>query len=386
MTSVSFWWIAILYCDLQALGGRHLATIYDVARVSGVSPKTVSRVINRDAAVKASTKEAVEKAIAELGYVPSTAARAMRSNKSGLVGLITGAISLRQQHQEISGLPDLLIVQGIQKAIEASGKTLLIADTGGRQERVPQLIRTFEEHRVEGLIYVADYHRQITLPEISRDTRMILANCYDDKGTPCVLPDDRQGQRRIVEALLAKGHRRIAYLSLSARMDATVLRTLGFEDAMAAAGVAVDPALMIPSDIDTDDPDGEAQLLWDSIERVLSMPQPPTAICFGNDRMAMRAYGILRSRGLTLPDDISIVGYDNYRLITETLYPPLTSVDLPYHAIGIRATQLLLGAIDRNEMMPTEPVLVSGQVHHRQSVTQIATPITQLSSIGRTTT
>ena len=362
-----------------------MATIYDVARVSGVSPKTVSRVINRDGAVKASTKDAVEEAIAELGYVPSTAARAMRSNKSGLVGLITGAISFRSQPQEVTGLPDLFIVQGVQKAIEASGKTLLIADTGGRQERIPQLIRTFEEHRVEGLIYVADYHQQVKLPEVSRSTKMILANCYDDKGTPCVLPDDRQGQRRLVEALIAKGHRRIAYLSLSASLDATVLRTLGFHDAHAKAGIEIDPALMIPSDIDSDDPTGEEQLLWDAIDRILSLDNLPTAICFGNDRMAMRAYGILRSRGLTLPDDMSIAGYDNYRVITETLFPALTSVDLPYHAIGIRATQLLLGDIGGMAEMPRAPVLVSAQVHHRQSVTDIQTTITKFSSIGRTT-
>ena len=80
----------------------------------------------------------------------------MRSNKSGLVGLITGAISLSPSRADVSGLPDLFIVQGIQKAMEASGKTLLIADTGGQSDRVPQLIRTFEEHRVEGIIYVAD--------------------------------------------------------------------------------------------------------------------------------------------------------------------------------------------------------------------------------------
>ncbi len=158
-----------------------MATIYDVARVAGVSPKTVSRVLNGDAPVKKHTKEAVNKAIAELGYVPSTAARAMRSNKSGLVGLITGAISLSPNRSENAGLPDLYIVQGIQRAMEASGKTLLIADTGGQMDRVPQLIRTFEEHRVEGLLYVADHHREVSLPPVSPTTKMVLANCFDER-------------------------------------------------------------------------------------------------------------------------------------------------------------------------------------------------------------
>ncbi|MEL6463539.1 MAG: LacI family DNA-binding transcriptional regulator [Pseudomonadota bacterium] len=362
-----------------------MVTIYDVAKAANVSPKTVSRVINRDPAVKATTEKKVRTAIAKLGYVPSTAARAMRSNKSGLVGLITGAISLCPDRTEPSGLPDLFIVQGIQKAIEGTRKTLLIADTGGRHDRVPELIRTFEEHRVEGLIYVAEYHQRISLPKVAASTKMVLANCYDDNATPCVLPDDRQGQQRLVEGLIAKGHRRIAYLSFSASHDATILRTKGYYDALKAAGIEGDPALVIPSDIADDNATGEAQLLWDAIDRLLALPEPPTAICFGNDRMAMRAYGILRSRGLSLPSDISLAGYDNYRLIAETLYPPLTSVDLPYHAIGIRAMQILLGAIDGTAEMPTAPVLVSGQVHQRQSVTEQPATIIQFSPLGRTT-
>lgn len=362
-----------------------MSTIYDVARVSGKSPKTVSRVINGDNAVKKSTKEAVEKAIAELGYVPSTAARAMRSNKSGLVGLITGAISFSPSQTAVSGLPDLYIVQGIQKAMESSGKTLLIADTGGNMDRVPQLIRTFEEHRVEGIVYAADHHQKVTLPAVSDSIKMVLANCYDEAGTPAVLPNDFQGMFNLVNSLIAKGHRRIAYLTLNSNLDATKLRTKGYKDALEAASIGFDPLLLIPADIDTFDRSAEVQLLWDAIDRVLSLPEPPTVICFGHDRMAMRAYGILRSRGLSLPDDLSVVGYDNHRLITETLYPTLTSAELPYAAMGIRATEILLGMINGTTEEPAEPILVSGPVTPGNSVKELPTPITRLSSIRRTT-
>lgn len=362
-----------------------MATIYDVARVAGVSPKTVSRVLNGDAPVKQHTKEAVDKAITELCYVPSTAARAMRSNKSGLVGLITGAISLSPTRSENSGLPDLYIVQGIQQAMELSGKTLLIADTGGQMDRVPQLIRTFEEHRVEGLIYAADHHREVSLPSVSASTKMVLANCFDDKGTPSVLPNDYQGQLSLVNSLIAKGHRRIAYISLSIHQVATGLRVMGYQDALSAAGIEFDPALLLPAEVDIANDDAGLQLLWDAIDRVLSLPEPPTAICFGNDRMAMRAYGVLRSRGLSLPDDLSVAGYDGHRLITETLYPTLTSAELPYAAIGVRATELLLGMIDGTASVPTQPILVGGPVNPGNSVKELPQPITKLSSIGRTT-
>lgn len=362
-----------------------MATIYDVARASGVSPKTVSRVINGDEAVKKTTRDKVENTIRTLGYVPSTAARAMRSNKSGLVGLITGAISISPNRTESSGLPDLFIVQGIQKAMEASGKTLLIADTGGKMERVPQLVRTFEEHRVEGIIYVADHHRKVELPPVSAATKLVLANCYDDRGTPAVLPDDYRGQFNLVKALIAKGHSRIAYLTLSPRLEATIHRTKGYRDALSQAGIAADPALMIPADLDIPDHNAEEQLLWDALDRMLSLPQPPTALCFGNDRMAMRAYGILRSRGISLPDDMSVAGYDNHKMITQTLYPTLMSAELPYAAIGIRATELLLDMISGTSTAQHQPLLISGPVTPGNSVRDIPTSITKISSIGRTT-
>ena len=360
-----------------------MATIYDVARTAGVSPKTVSRVLNGDGPVGRKTRKLVEAAITELGYVPSSAARAMRSNRSGLIGLITGAISLTPTKVELSGLPDLFIVQGVQRAIEAAGMTLLISDTGGRSERVPQLMRTFAEHRVEGLIYVADYHRKVELPPMPGIRHLVLANGYDDRGTPCVLPDDRQGQYRLVSEAIARGHRRIAYLTLARSLDATRLRTQGYREALEAAGLAYDPALVIESDLPRPDSEAEAQLLWDAIDRVLALPEPPTLLCLGNDRMAMRAYGILRSRGLKLPDDISVAGYDNYRMLAETLFPPLTTVELPYAAMGVRAAQLLMARIQGETEITNEPQLVGGPVCWRESVATVRASHANVTELGR---
>lgn len=362
-----------------------LATIYDVAKAAGVSPKTVSRVINGDAPVGEKTRDKVETAIATLGYVPSLAARTMRSNRSGLVGLITGAISLAPDSAEFGGLPDLIIVQRVQRVLEDNGMSLLISDTGGKQERVPELMRTFTEHRVEGMLFVGDYHKQVALPPAPEGTKMVLANCYDDAGTPCVLPHDQLGQKMLVDALIAKGHQRIAYLSLSNDIDATRLRTAGYREALEGAGLSFDPTLVIPADTRMNDPQAEAQLLWDAIERVMTNPNPPTAICFGNDRIALRAYGILRSRGLQVPQDISVAGFDNHRLIAETLYPQLTTVELPYAAMGVRAAHMLLSLIKGDDIAQHRE-LVSGPVCWRDSVLPrpaTVTNITDISSIGR---
>ncbi len=363
-----------------------MATIYDVARAAGVSPKTVSRVLNGDAPVNRETRETIEAAIADLGYVPSNAARMMRSNRSGLVGLITGAISLSPEPTVPAGLPDLFIVQGIQTAFAASNKTLIIADTGGRSDQVPHLIQTFLRHRVEGLIYVAEYHQRVALPRMPKDVHLVLANCYDTAGTPAILPDDRRGQHDLVAWVIAAGHRRIAYIGLRPEIEAGRLRPLGYRDALAEARIDYDPALVETCDLAGRD--GEPQLLWDIIDRMLALPSPPTVLCCGNDKMALRVYGILRSRGVKVPDDMSVAGYDNYRVIAETLYPPLTTVDLPYSAMGVRAAQTLMALIrgvrpdDPQGLPHTEPVLVAGPVCWRQSVTERrSATVTQFKSV-----
>ena len=343
-----------------------MTTIYDVARASNVSPKTVSRVLNGDAPVKQETRDAVEAAIRRLGFVPSSAARTMRSNRSGLVGVVTGAISFAPQQVADAGMPEIFIVQGLQRRMESAGKTLLISDTGGHSDRVPELIRTFTEHRVEGLIYVAAYHQAVTLPEPPKGIRLVLVNCFDDRGTPAVVPDDRDGQRRLVGDVAARGHRRIAYLTLAPSLIATALRTEGYRQALADAGIPFDPAL-VASGEDSDEEDG-ADVMRREVRRMLALPEPPTVFCCGNDRMAIRLYGVLRSEGCRIPDEVSVAGYDNYRLIAETLFPPLTTVELPYAAMGERGADRLLSLIDDGGGRAGGPENVAGDVAWRDSV------------------
>jgi LacI family transcriptional regulator len=350
--------------------GGNMATIHDVAKAAGVSAKTVSRVRNGDGPVGPATRALIEATMAELSYVPSSAARMMRSQRSGLIGLITGAISTAKElTTRPAGLPDLFILQGIQQVFSQSSMTLMIADTDGRSDRVEPLVQTFLQHRVEGLIYIAEYHRHVVLPKLPQGTPMVLANCYDDAGTACVLPDDWRGQHDLVARIAAAGHRRIAYLTLRNSIAATPLRLDGYRTALANAGIAYDPVLVQDCDLQADE--GETQLLWDAIDRMLRLPDPPTTFCCGNDKMALKVYGILRSRGMKLPDEISVAGFDNYRVIAETLYPPLTTVELPYAAMGVRAAQRLLAMISGESPQERGPILVSGPVYWRSSITEL---------------
>jgi LacI family transcriptional regulator len=187
-----------------------------------------------------------------------------------------------------------------------------------------------------------------------------------------VLPDDARGQRELVSRLIAAGHRRIAYLTLPTHMVATTLRSQGYRQALAEAGIAYDPALVDCADYEGRD--DETQILWDTIDRMLRLPDPPSVLCCGNDKMAVRVYGILRSRGIKVPDEISVAGYDNYRVIAETLFPPLTTVELSYTAIGLRTAQRLLAMISEPAALQAredrDPTLVAGPVYWRGSVTE----------------
>jgi LacI family transcriptional regulator len=141
----------------------------------------------------------------------------------------------------------------------------------------------------------------------------------------------------------------------------------GYKDALARNGITYDPSLVIMADLTGGN--GEFELLNDAIDRMLSLSDRPTVLCCANDKMAMRVYGILRSRGISVPAEMSVAGYDDYRMISETLYPPLTTAELPYAAMGIRAGQLLLDML-RGEPSSSVPAkqLVGGRVCWRESV------------------
>ncbi|QEY24083.1 LacI family DNA-binding transcriptional regulator [Neisseria animalis] len=342
-----------------------MATIYDVAGRAGVSPKTVSRVINGDAPVSERTRAKVEAAIGELGYIPSSAARGMRSHRSGLVGLITGAISRTGEDFRVHGLPDMFLIKGVQQKIREAGKTLMIADTGNRGESIEPLIRTFIEHRVEGILYVAEYHQQVVLPDMPKSCPIVLVNCFDDKGTPSVLPDDMQGQYDLVRQIIRNGHRRIAYVTLQPNIEATRLRIAGYRRALEEAGIAFDGDL-----VQTGYPDhsNDSAALLAAIGNLLALRCPPTVICCGNDEMAVRVYGILRTRGIRVPEQVSVAGYDNHSAIAETLFPPLTSTELPYMKMGGQAAEMLFQAVDGGVSAAVSPLKVIGETVWRQSV------------------
>jgi LacI family transcriptional regulator len=323
--------------------------------------------MNGDALVSDKTRASVQAAMASLAYIPSSAARTMRSSKSGLVGLITGGISGASYGIEAVGLPEIYIVQGIQKVLAANGITVLISDTGGDESKVPRLFRTLQEHRSEGIIYVADHHTKIVLPPLDVK-HLVLANCFDDAGTCAVVPDDEYGEYTLVAGLIARGHRRIGFLTLPVGLVAYGLRLAGYRRALAEAGIGFDPDLVRRGDAHGSP--NETALVGESIDQLLALKDQPTVLCCGNDRLAVAVYGILRSKGVAVPAQMSVAGYDDYRVISEILFPPLTTVDLPYGRIGQQAAQLLVDMMRGDpEVVRAARNTVQGEAVWRDSVT-----------------
>jgi len=318
-----------------------MATVFDVAKLAGVSIKTVSRVVNDEPTVKPATRHRVQQAIEKLDYRPHSGARLMRSSKSGIVGMISDAVSSAVEDPLNAGLSGIHIVRGVQEACREAGKILMIADEGAVDDRagVAKLLRTFESHRVEGVIYAAPLHMQVALP-LPKGLPLVLANCFDGLGTPCVLPDDAGGQALAVEHLVAAGHRKIAYVGLGEELVAGRLRRDAFRRACREAGLSetATPILIgfdATSETSLDD-------LRKSLTRLFKRTSPPTAVCFGNDLMAMRGIEMLERIGLSVPGDVSVVGYDNDENLLRYLKRPLTTVTLPYHEMGRAAVGTLL--------------------------------------------
>ncbi|MBW8898992.1 MAG: LacI family DNA-binding transcriptional regulator [Massilia sp.] len=311
-----------------------MATIHDVAEKAGVSIKTVSRVLNGGTEVSEKTRLRIEQAMRALQFAPSAAARMLRGRPTGLVAVIAERLTTTPDSSEI--------IKGIQLVCEQMGKVLLIGETGGHAHIADRLVADMRERRVEAFLFATPFHCQVTLEQQLGGTPGVLANCFEKPVRHTqVVPDDEGGGYAAAQIVLQAGHRKIAFLQLIPGMVATDLRLRGFHRAMQEHGVTPNPKWLIHgAEAGVED---EFSHLADAVDRLFATANRPTAILCGNDKMAMRVIFILQRRGLRVPADVSIVGFDDFRLISEALDPGLTTVALPYREIGELSGRYALG-------------------------------------------
>ncbi|MCO1339703.1 LacI family transcriptional regulator [Kocuria polaris] len=310
--------------------------IKDVAAAAGVSVTTVSHVLNdvAYARVKPGTRERVQEAAQKLGYGPNRLARALRTQRSGMIGFIS---------EEIATTPHAgrIILGAEEKARERGYRIMIINSTSnGSQESKESQVADLRDRQVDGILYATMYHRQLAVPTTLTGLPAVLVDSEDvSRSVASVVPDEASGARSAVQTLIDAGHTRIGMLNNTDDVPATHSRLRAFKETLADSGLPFHEEL-VQSEL------SEVSGGYTAAMRLLTSDIRPSAVFCYNDRMAMGAYRAAGELGLRIPEDISFVGFDNQQLIAENLYPALTTVALPHYEMGAWATEKLIDAIE----------------------------------------
>ena len=328
-------------------------TIKDVARRAGVSAMTVSRVINSSPSVSPDTRSRVELAIAELGYIPSRLARGLSAQRTGTLALIV---------PDVANPFFTLIVRGSEDVARRAGYRVLLCDTRADLDLEREVIDEMIAHRVEGILIapVSDRSRD----HLRQLARFGVPFVLVDRTVPgldadTVLGDSTGGARRLVEHLIALGHRRIGMITESGTVSTARDRRSGYEAALADAGLDVDPELLVEGSVD---PDGGRE----GMRRLLELDRPPTAVFTVNNLVALGAIEAVRAAGREVPDDVALVCFDDIEYASR-LHPFLTVMEQPAETFGTLGTQLLLERIERRAGKQRRTVVLPGQFVVRRS-------------------
>lgn len=301
----------------------------DVAIAAGVSKTTVSRVLGGiEGGIPAETQQRVADLAEAMGYRPNMLASALRKQTSETIGFVSDVIA---------STPNAgAMIQGAQDAAWALGKLLLLTNTGGVLEVERKAIETMHQRQVDGIVYATMYHQARAVPAGLDDMPCVLLDVRDrDSGLSSVAPDESAGAARAVRYLAELGHRRIGFVNSSRDIPAAHERLTGFREELVRQGLPLDDQL-IAYGID-EFTDGIT-----AAGRLLDVAEPPTALFCFNDRIAAGAIRAAHLRGLRVPTDLSVVGFDNQELVALLTDPPLTTFQLPHYEMGQWAVQQLL--------------------------------------------
>lgn len=330
-------------------------TINDIARMAGVSKKTVSRVINRSPLLNQQTREKVEEIIRDTGYVPNPQARALALGRNFLIGLI---------YDNPNAQMILSMQRGILEALHGTEFELVVRPVDRGSARVMDDIRGFiTRQRLYGVIILPpisenDSFARLCDEEGCRYVRMGSA-VFDDP-EHMVVSNDRDAVADAVRYLIGQGHRRIGLIAGPHGFRSAKERRDGFEIALSEAGISLPRSLI-----------ADGQYTFESgvsaSESLLDLSPRPTAIFASNDEMAAGVLYAARLRGIEVPDELSIIGFDDTPLTTR-VWPPLTTVRWPIVAMGRAAALKLIGTAIGEGSEVNEPSTFSSTLIRRGSV------------------
>jgi LacI family transcriptional regulator len=334
---------------------RAKATINDIARLSGVSKKTVSRVINRSPLVNDATRSKVDAVIRKAGYVPNPQARALALRRNFLIGLI---------HDNPNPQTVLNVQQGILDALASTEYSLLVRPVyRGSATAIEDIHAFLDRQRLHGVIIMPPLSENGELAELCErfDCRYVrMGSAQLDRSDRSVCSNDRELVRQATEYLISLGHRRIGMVEGPSGFRSALERRAGFGEALAAADLPLGAELIAPGDY-------RFESGLQAGEKLLGIASPPTAIFAANDEMAAGVLHTARRRELDVPADLSIVGFDD-TAIAAHIWPPLTTVRWPIAAMARAAAFKLLAGTPDDDPGAAEQTLFPSLLVNRASV------------------
>jgi len=328
-------------------------TIKDVASRAGVSPMTVSRVINDSDRVSPETQRRVREAIAELGYIPSRLARGLSGRRTGTLAVIV---------PDVANPFFTLIVRAAEEVARRSSYRVILCDTRADLAVERDVIEELIAHRVEGIVIAPVSDR--SKPHLARLDRFGVPFVLIDRtvtGIECdaVVGDSAGGAQQLVEHLVGLGHRRVGLIVEKYEVSTARERRHGYESALRTVGLHPDPELVVEA---TPDPQGG----FDGMSRLLSGDDPPSAVFAVNNLVALGAIEAVRGAGLEVPGDVALVCFDDIEFASR-LYPFLTALEQPAETFGTLATQVLLERIHGRGSSHEHVVVLPGRLTVRKS-------------------
>lgn len=311
--------------------GAKSSTIAEIAARAGVSIPTVSRVLNNRPDVAPRTRERVEQIIRESGFMLNRMANTLRRGSSGIIDIVVPGLDT---------LYSVEIVRGVEEVVERTGLRLALSTTNNAVQREQQWLGKVLESTTDGAILVLSRGQSRNLDELhQRKIPFVVVDHRGELGTdiPSVSATNWAGGRAATEHLLSLGHRRIAVIGGSTMLRCSVDRIAGYRSALEEAGVPIRPEYIRPGEF-------MQQTGYEQTCALLELPEPPTAIFAGSDLQAMGVYSALRARGIAVPDEVSVVGFDDVPLAS-LVTPALTTVRQPLVEMGRMATTMLLRLI-----------------------------------------
>ncbi len=325
-------------------------TLRDVAQRAQVSPTTASFVLTGrdDMRISDDARHRVLRAAADLSYKPNLTARSLRTKVTRTIALVSDTIATGQY---AGGMID-----GSLSAALAHEHLLFVGESEGDAAVEARLIEDLLGRQVDGFVYASMFTRQVTVPRALTDHPLVLLNCTTrDARIPAVLPDEIGAGRAAAQVLLDRGHRDGVHVVGEPNPDvfAARERMAGIQETLSAAGTELAGVL---------DCDWWPEQAYEEVRRFLRRGRPPTALVCMNDRIAFGAYQALQEAGVGIPEEVSVVSFDDSELAS-WLRPQLTSVALPHHELGRRAVELLL-----SEHPATEIERIAMPLRERPSV------------------